>query len=381
MKNKFVIVTHAVLSDTKDIAGPAHNIVSYLEKKNEDFLFIRHSLFSGNKTLVSFRNNNKTKETYVESYVKFGEFINRVHEGIQTIKITNNFLKNEKPVYIGIDPLNSLWGLILKKTGRASALISFTVDYSPKRFENPILNNIYHMIDRLTLKFSDQAWVVSSRIYDLRLKQGKDPDDLFLVPNAPSFMEVKKLINKNPNVYNLITIGTISKALDFSMIIDSMTDLIKKFPKLQLTIIGQGAGMSDLKKDIEKKKLAKNVTLAGSKTHKEVFRILSSQGIGIAIYTDNAPWSFYSDSMKARDYLALGLPVIISGNIGTAEEIKKKNAGIVINKEKKNLTQAIEKLISKKEYYMQLRENALSLAKETDIDKTLNEAFMKGKFL
>jgi len=378
MRNSFVVVTHAVLSDTKDVAGPAHNIVSYLDKKNQDYLFIRHSLFKGDKTLVHLKKDGKPKEFEVESRSTFIEPVNRIFEGFQTIKIINRYLKNEKPVYIGIDPLNSLWGLILKKRGKVNELISFTVDYSPKRFENKLLNTVYHFIDKSTLKFSDQAWVVSSRIFDLRLTQGKNRSDLFLVPNAPAVKELKKLISKNPNVFNLITIGTISKALDFSLIIDAMQLLIRKYPRLKLTIIGQGDGMNDLKKDIQEKKLTKNVVLAGLKTHREVFEILSTQGIGIAIYTDNAPWSYYSDSMKARDYLALGLPVIISGNIGTAEEIKVNNAGIYIKKDKKELARAIEKLILDKNYYMTLRKNALNMSENTDIEKTLDGAFKKG---
>ncbi len=378
MKNKFVVVTHAVLSDTKDVAGPAHNIVSYLDKKGHDYLFIRHSLFKGDKTLIQLKKDGKSKEIEIDSNVSFIEPLNRVIEGIQTIKIVNKYLKKEKPVYIGIDPLNSLWGLILKKTGRVSKLISFTVDYSPKRFNNSVLNKIYHFIDKITLKLSDQAWVVSSRIFNLRISQGKHKEKLFLVPNAPAVKEIKKLINKNPNSQNLITIGTISKALDFGLIVDAMQTLIKKHSQLKLTIIGQGEGMNDLKKDIESKRLSKNIILAGLKTHKEVFEILSTQGIGIAIYTDNAPWSYYSDSMKARDYLALGLPVVISGNIGTAEEIKTNNAGIYIKKDKKELAQAIEKLISDRKFYMTIRENALRMSEDTDIEKTLDNAFRKG---
>ncbi len=381
MKNKFIVVTHAVLSDTRDVAGPAHNIVSYLDKKGQDYLFIRHSLFKGDKTLVHIKKNGKSKELEVESYVGFGEIINRLHEGIQTIRIVNKYMGNEKTVFIGIDPLNSLWGLFLKITRKTNNLISFTVDYSPKRFENYILNSVYHFIDKITLKYSDQAWVVSSRIFDLRITQGKDANKLFLVPNAPAVREIKKLINKDPNPYNLITVGTISKALDFSMIIEALGSLVKKYPMLKLTIIGQGDGMDDLIASIEDKKLTKNVILAGLKTHKEVFEILSEQGIGIAIYTDNASWSYYSDSMKARDYLALGLPVIISGNIGTAAEIKSNNAGINVKKDKKDLASAIEKLISDKDFYKKLRENALKMSDETDIEKTLDNAFKKGDFL
>lgn len=375
MKNKFVVVTHAVLSDTKDIAGPAHNIVSYLVRQKADYLFIRHALNEDNKTLISSGNSTKKTDNFkVDSHFKFGELGNRIIEGIRTIRIVSNSTKSTKPIYIGIDPLNSLWGLILKKMGKVSMLISFTVDYSPQRFENKILNKIYHLIDRITLRFSDKAWVVSERIYDLRTKQGKNPSDITVVPNAPSNREVERLVKKQTNPFNLITIGTITRAVDFGLIIDSVGEIYKKFPKIKLTIIGQGNGMDDLKKEIEKRKLSKNIFLTGSKTHGEVFKILSDQGIGIAMYTDNASWSYYSDSMKARDYLALGLPVIISGNIGTAEEIKNNNAGILIKREKNQLVNSIEKLITDKGYYDELRRNALKLARDCDTEKILDKA-------
>lgn len=380
MRNKFVVVTHAVLSGSEDIAGPAHNIVSYLDRKKAEYLFIRHSLFAGDQTLLSSRKGGKVSSSRLNSSLRFGEIVNRVSEGYRTVKSVSQFSKKKPSVYIGIDPLNSFWGLVLKKMGKVNTLISFTVDYSPNRFQSRLLNKIYHLIDRVTLRFSDKAWVVSKRIYDLRLAQGKNPRDIVLVPNAPGVSEVKSLIKKNADSMNIITIGTISSAINFKVVIDSIGEVRKSFPNVKLTIIGQGQGMMDLEKEIEKLGLTQNVFLVGSKTHDEVFKILSSQGIGIAMYTDDAPWSYYSDSMKARDYLALGLPVIISGNIGTVDEIMNEKAGILIKNEKEDLVKAIERLLRDKIYYEELRKNALRLAKENDIEKILDKALREESF-
>lgn len=374
MKNKYIIVTHAVLSEDEDIAGPAHNIVKYLDNKNADYLFIRHSLFQGNKTLVSSKKNGRKDEYKLDSYSNFGELIGRLAEGFRTLQISYNFFKTGSVTYLGIDPLNSLWGLVLKKTGRVNSLISFTVDYSPKRFENRLFNSLYHFLDRLALRYSDKAWAVSGRIYDLRIKQGKMAKDLLLVPNAPAIKDVRNLVKKNTSPFNLITIGTISMALDFTLIVEVLDELQKKFPKVKLTIIGGGKGMNNLKDFIKRKKLTGSITLPGSMSHEEVFKILSNHGIGIAIYTDNAPWSFYSDSMKARDYLALGLPVVISGNIGTAEEIEKNSAGIVVKKNLKSIAGALEKLLTDQSFYFQTRKNAINLAKRSDIERILDRA-------
>lgn len=375
MKNKFAVVTHAVLSDSKDIAGPAHNIITFLSKKESDYIFIRHSLFSEDKTLLTINKSGNLSEEKLDS-VGNGGILNRLSEGFRTINLVRNSFDG-KIIYIGIDPLNTLWGVILKRLGRVKTLIYFTVDYSPKRFGNPIFNSIYHLVDKFALLSSDKNWVVSERIYDLRLKQGKKEKDVVIVPNAPAFGDLKGLVKKNPNIFNLITVGTISKAHDFNLIIESLEEVVKKFPNVKLTIIGQGKGLDDLKKLIREKRLTKYVELLGSKTHEEVFKILSNQGIGIAIYTNDAPWSYYSDSMKARDFLALGLPVIISGNIGTSMEIRDRNAGIVVERNKKDISKSLCALLGNKKLYQELRENALRLAEERDIEKILEKALGK----
>lgn len=373
MKNKFVIVTHAVLSEAEDIAGPAHTIVSYLNKKEAEVLFIRHSLFGNGVTLITNKNKINLR---IDPGFRYNEIFQRLIEGFRTIRIFFSVFKNQKPVYIGVDPLNSIWGVILKKMGRIKILITFTVDYSDKRYKNAIMNSLYHFIDRMTVKNSDYLWSVSKRILDLRLRQGVKKNKLFYIPNSPPFSQIKPLVKKNPNQHKLVTISTISKAVDFVIVLDAISEL-KKEMKIRLTIIGAGPGLENLKKEVKKRELSKEIVFLGPKTHEEVFEILSRHGIGIALYTDEAPWSFYSDSMKARDYLALGLPVVISGDIGTAHEINEKRAGIVIKRKKEELVAALKKLIEDKNYFNSLRKNALELAEKNDVEKILNLVFEK----
>src|SRR5579859_3401897 len=169
MKNKFVIVTHAVLSSKEDIAGPAHTLISYLSKRNIDNLFIRHALFKEGKTLVTFSHSGHKENITLESY-NFSELLNRVVEGYRTIKYFFIFYKKDKPIYVGVDPLNCFWGLLLKKIGRVKKLIVFSADYSQKRYGNFIVNYLYHYIDYLTVNNSDYVWSVSKRIESLRIK-------------------------------------------------------------------------------------------------------------------------------------------------------------------------------------------------------------------
>lgn len=375
MRNKFIVVTHAILSENSDIAGPAHNLISYLQKKNYEYLFIRHALFKEGKTLITYSGKNGTHNEIIDSKQK-GEIIKRFMEGYLTIKYSNKYFTNDKPIYVGVDPLNSLWGLLLRWGKRVDKLITFSADYSERRYENSFFNRFYHIVDTLTVNNADYVWSVSRRIQELRKLSGIRKSKLFYIPNSPPFHKLKTLIKNNPDPLKIITIATISKAIDFSPVLDAVIDL-RRIKDIKLTIIGGGSALGQLKKNVAERKIGPGIRFLGPKSHQEVFKIISEHGIGVALYTDEASWSFYSDSMKARDYLALGLPVIFSGDIGTGHEIQEANAGILIKRDKEDLKKALTKLIDNKKLYKTLRENALRLAEKNDIDKVLDRA-LKG---
>jgi glycosyltransferase involved in cell wall biosynthesis len=74
----------------------------------------------------------------------------------------------------------------------------------------------------------------------------------------------------------------------------------------------------------------------------------------------------FGDSMKAREYMAVGLPVVITDVPSTAEDIKKSGAGFVIHEDKKSFQEAIDKILSNRKLYTRMRKNAIRLAKETN---------------
>ena len=118
-----------------------------------------------------------------------------------------------------------------------------------------------------------------------------------------------------------------------------------------------------------------HVTFIGPMSHKELLKLLSKAAIGLALYNDMRSWAYFSDSMKARDFLACGLPVLITKNTSTADDIKRANAGFVVEANEKQLTHAIDNMFSDKGLYLGFRKNALDLAKEHDIIRHLDKRF------
>jgi hypothetical protein len=73
---------------------------------------------------------------------------------------------------VGVDNLNAFCGWVLKKLGKAEKVVFYTIDYVPYRFENLILNKIYHFLDRFCVRHCDLTWNLSPVMVTEREKRG-----------------------------------------------------------------------------------------------------------------------------------------------------------------------------------------------------------------
>jgi glycosyltransferase involved in cell wall biosynthesis len=372
MKKYYIVISSHVVfdNDGKDIYGPAHNVSSYLDIKKINHSFIKHPLNKGHDIVIEEHKNGNRISKKIKTSPNLPFLICLIKESIVTLR----HLKQKKPeIYIGVDPFNAILGVIAKKIHCTKKTIFYTPDYTPKRFKNKTLNYLYHRIDKFSAMYSDQIWNVSTRIQQIRKKQGIADNKNFLVPNSPSFDESRILPYDQINKHDLVIVGNVTKTLDYEIIIDAIEALVKKFPDIRLLVIGIGDYMNDLKKIVESKKLEKNILFMGHKNHDELLKILSKSVIGLALYTKEYEWNYFGDSMKAREYLACGLPVIISDVPSTSDDIKKYKAGFVINNENTEIIQIIEKLFLNSNLYLEMRNNAIKLAQKYDSHKILDK--------
>lgn len=362
MSDFFIIVSHTRFSDKGEaVHGTASELAPLLERKKKKYLYIQHSLFSGMATQISiFKNGRRSVLAKGLSFLPFP--IRIIQEYIVTISILSQYSTKES-TYIGVDPLNAFLGIFLRKMGKVKKVIFYTADYAEKRYQNTAMNAIYHWFDKFCIKHADQVWNVSSRITALRKKQSVPNNRNFFIPNAPVLKSQKH--NMKFEQHTLVIVTHITKAIDFESMIHAVKHLSKKYKDSKLLIVGNGDYREDLEKKVLSLNLTKKILFTGSKSHEEVIKIVAKAGVGLAIYTNDFPWTKYGDSMKAREYLMCGLPVVITDVPSTADDIRKANAGIVIKSSKK-IQEAIEYLFSNKKEYAIMRDNAFALAKESD---------------
>jgi len=371
--SSFVIVSHATLdSKGNSIYGTGSVIEDFLVKKKNNYVYILHPISIEKFILVKKNINEKrttvripTKEHRLLLFKSLGELI-------VTFNIVNG-LRSKQDFFIGIDPLSALFGILLKKLNKCKKVIFYTADYADKRFNNFLLNYIYHLVDKFVSSQADQVWNVSTRITALRGKQGVKANRNFFVPNSPIFSSIKRLSLTEIDKNTLIIVSTLLKSVDFLLIFKTIKRLSHKYKNIKLQIVGPETLIKELNPAIERLGIKGRVNFLGILSHEKLLSYLTKAGIGIALYTNNYPWTYYCDSMKIRDYLACGLPVITTRATSTAEDVENNEAGCVIDLNEKELLEAIESILEDDDKYKLMRRNAIKLARKYDMEKILEK--------
>jgi len=372
-----LISTHAVFDESDQPRhGTGTELTTYLQSNKQSYCYIKHALSGESKTEVEIYKNNQKKLIIKRVGISGLPLLLRVIQD-QVINFYYAIKFKNIKLYIGIDPLNAFSAVISKKLNLVKSNIFYTADYAHERFVNKVMNNIYHALDLFAAKNSDQVWNVSSRIVQAREKQGIDSKIIFLIPNTPEFRKTRRLPLSKINKHDLVIVSNLTRAIDYPLMIKAVSLLEKKYKDIKLKIIGSGEYQPELEKLVSKLKLEDKIIFLGRKPHKEVLDILSKSAIGVAIYTKDKPWTHFGDSMKVREYMACGLPVIMNDIASTADDVNRYKAGIVLKGKGKGFEKAVDEIFSSKQVYQQYRKNAVELAKKYDFTKSVDYAFAK----
>lgn len=378
------IVTHTIFRNFGAMNGPAHIITEYFKNKNIEYTFIEFPIYGKKKIKVT-------------RFMKSGENIFEINK-CSSLPLLKHLLeyfilvfftirlkkRRKKTVLICVNPLNAFFGTFLKFMGIIDFLIFHTADYYYKRYDNVFLNQIYFLFDKMAIAKADFVWNVSSRIAFHRInKQGVKQTKVFVVPNGVIY-EQKRIPPLNIiNKYNFIMIADLATEASksnvnmdtFEMLLNAVFSLRRKYPKINLKIFGRGEMADELVKMIRCKGLEDSVLFLGLQDRKVYLDVVSRCGIGFALYNDRVEYNYFRDSVRIREYLSYGLPVITSGNHSLVDDLLAYKAGLVLaGNKQKNYEQAILGILNN---YTKYRENAIQMAKKTDLNEILNVVWGK----
>lgn len=295
--------------------------------------------------------------------------------------------KTKTDIFIGLESINTIVGIIFKKLGRVQTVVYYVSDYSPNRYPSKLFNKIYLWLDRLCAKNADYIWDVSPAMMPARLKSGLNVSQAkpcIHVPNALFPHQIRHLEAEKLEPYSLAFAGTIGPENGLDLAIEALAIAKKKLPKLKLYILGGGLKEEEKKveKLIKKLKLEKSVKNFGFISDLNLLSdILTKYMVGLAPYKHiKNSVRLYADATKMRLYFANGLPTITTHVPPLALEATKKGCAIAVKDTKEELARAIIKMFSDKNIYLKYRKAAIEFAKNNTWENSYQNALNKMGF-
>jgi glycosyltransferase involved in cell wall biosynthesis len=373
-----MLITHTFTT------GPSQELCDFFIKKNIEFAFLEHP-FSYN------RESRHSKLTFFEKGKEVKSLEGADYSGNDLFHFIKDFLytfyfiikaREKYDICIAVDNLNATASFFLKKLGYFKNSIYWTIDYTPKRFGNNLLNNIYHSLDKFCCYHSNLLWNSSKRMNPARAKNGVNLPKCareVIVPDGCHFEEIERINDDKVDRFKLVFMGHLVKNKGVDFLINSLPDLLQAFPQITLTIIGTGPEESNLRNLTKKLNLDDKVFFTGYiKSHKQVEKVIASCGVGLSPYVpDPNSYTFFSDVGKVKVYLACGLPVLITDVPEIAMDLQKNKAGLIFKYNKQSFVSQAKFLLENADVYFQYRNNAISYIRNLSWDNVLNGVLIK----
>jgi len=370
--DKILVVGHITES-----YGPMQALPDYLLKNCNEFVVISHPFSVSkipNSSCVYYANGeifNKYEGIGHRSPDPVSYLFDIFHTFYFLLRLRKRF-----DIFIGCDCLNAFIGLILQRFHIVGMAIFYECDYTPERFKNKFLNYIYHKLNTFASRHSDSIWNNPPNFVKFRKNQRSSLERNLRVPHGVDLNEVihppLKEINKNKLVY----IGHVTAEHGLQLLVDALPMILEEVADVSICIIGSGPYETTLKKTITDKGLDSYFKFLGYTSHKLTLKYLPYCGIGLAPYVNETKGTFkYAEPLKVKDYLACGLPVIITKVPEYAFEIDDKKLGIAVDYNPIQFAEAVIRLLLDETFYQECKQNVLNYSSNISWDYTYNKAF------
>ncbi|MBM3575870.1 MAG: glycosyltransferase family 4 protein [Alphaproteobacteria bacterium] len=366
-KRKIIIATHEL------VYGAPQALRDYLEMEGFDQVtFISHPLLDMNSaSYVEIKNKGLERKRRVATEQLRVQALNYLAHGIRSILW--GFLHGGRAdLYVGANPLNAMAGLILKALGRVDKVIYYTIDFTPMRFDSPLLNWLYHALDRQCVIRSDEVWNVSPQIAIGREKlhgaEAFPGDRQRVVPIGVWFNKVRRLPHDQVKPYQLLFLGHLLEKQGVQLVIEAIPIIVRSVPDFQFLIVGGGEYETTLRQAVIDKCVTEHVKFMGWIKDREVVdNLMADSMAAIATYRhDMASFTTYADPTKLKDYLSAGLPIIMTDVPSNARELEARGCAVIVDADKDSIARAVVELMTNQRVLKSMHASAVKYIEEFD---------------
>lgn len=297
-------------------------------------------------------------------------------------------IRNDKfDMYIGVECINAIFGIFLKKLGFAKKVIYYIFDWAPDRYSNFIMNNIYILLDKIATYYSDYTWNITYTIPSAKtdiLGYAKNKMSLQLyVPYCYDLNEDAIMQENEIDTKLIVYSGGLIEENGPQILVKAYKLVLDEFPGSKLIIIGGGGIEKYLKEFVVKNHMGENVQFAGYiADERRIIDIQRKASIGVAPYPflrgSRKP---YGDVIKVRMYFACGLVVVSTPVPPVSREIKEEKLGIIsADDTPEEIAKGITLFLKNERLLLEYRKNVIAKAMSSRWEDNFANTLQKMKF-
>jgi glycosyltransferase involved in cell wall biosynthesis len=290
------------------------------------------------------------------------------------------FLKNRmrSSIWVGGDAFAASIGLLFQRLGLTEVVVLFATDIVPNRFPSKILNFFYRTIYMVATRYCTWVWCLSPSAKNEL--SGFANRDILVIAGGPDPDEIRPWISQSYDKSKILYLGYMEESKGICLLLEAFKIVIDKGINAQLEIVGTGPLEEWVKKRIKDDGIESHVKLHGFvKDYSELIKLVSSCCVGMALYDpDPKNYSYFADAGKVKEYLACGLPIILTRVPEIWQEVVDCNAGIAVPYNANSVAQTIIDFLSDTYKIEQMRSSASNLGLKYNWNKAFEHAFALG---
>ena len=270
-------------------------------------------------------------------------------------------------VCLGFGPWGGLVGLVLRKMGKVRVLVYEDRDYEPGLMPDRLRRWYTAAVERFVQKRADLVICVGRQLAALRHEQSKLTS--CLIPGGIEWGRFEAARQKSGAGHTLVYVGTVTSWSGVEQNIRAMPLLLKSVPDARLLIVGTGFAeyMTFLKQLAAERGVTEAVEFAGPQPHERVPEFLARAAVGLA-NSEPVPFRRYACPLKLIEFMAAGLPTIVTEGTEAADMVRHHDVGVVAQFDVESIAEAMRRLLTDADARRRFRANAVRESRAFDWD-------------
>ena len=267
-------------------------------------------------------------------------------------------------------PWEGLMGLLLRRLGRAAAVVYDDMDYAPGFLPiNGLRRRLIASLEAVAIRRADAVICVGERLARLRAAQGVRR--VHVLPNGVDLERFRAAAEMrqaaSPRPPTLIYTGYLGAWAGVDLVLEAAALAVRRLPDLRLILLGHGSPLElgALRDGIARRNLERAVEFRGQVPYSELPRHLGEADVGLAM---SRPLDVrrYAFPLKVVEYMAAGLPVLTTADTEAADLVERASAGTAVPFDAAAVASAAADLLEDPVRHHRLAENARAFSRAYD---------------